>query len=124
MLHALDLETVDRLAWPLALLERVDLVEDQQLRHLAGADLVQHALDFGDLLRVVRRDRVFVLEPFARRTDRRCSRGMSALMTSLTNRFSSASRNLAMRSSSRRILLANWAVSRSPTSSARASSRE
>src|SRR6187551_1835617 len=77
-----------------------------------------------DLLREVRRGRVLAPDCLERRSEGRCSRGMSALTTSLTNRLSSASRNLAMRSSSRRILLANWAVSRSPTSSARASSRE
>jgi hypothetical protein len=53
----------------------------------------------------------------------RWSRGISALTTSLTRRFSSASRNFAMRSSSRRIDLASWAVSRSPTSVASASMR-
>jgi hypothetical protein len=53
----------------------------------------------------------------------RWSRGISAFTTSLTRRFSSASRNLAMRSSSRRIDLASWAVSRSPTSVASASMR-
>jgi len=53
----------------------------------------------------------------------RCSRGISALTTALTSRPSSASRNFAMRSSSRRIDFANWAVSRSPTSVARVSMR-
>ena len=53
----------------------------------------------------------------------RSERGISALTSSLTKRVSSASRNLAIRSSSRRMLLASWAVSRSPTSVANASRR-
>ena len=32
----------------------IELVEHQQLRHVVGADLVQHALHFGHLLGVVR----------------------------------------------------------------------
>jgi hypothetical protein len=63
----------------------------------------------------------------ARERDRvvlaRCSRGISAFTSSLTRRVCSLSRNLAMRSSSRRMVLASFAVSRSPTSLANASIR-
>ena len=54
----------------------------------------------------------------------RWSRGISARTSSLTKRVSSASRNLAMRSSSRRTALASCAVSRSPTASASVRIRE
>ena len=53
----------------------------------------------------------------------RWSRGMSARTTSLTSRPISARRNLAIRSSSRRMLLASCAVSRSPTAVASVSMR-
>ena len=54
----------------------------------------------------------------------RSSRGISARTISLTSRVNSALRNFAIRSSSRRMLLASWAVSRSPTSPANVSMRE
>jgi hypothetical protein len=53
----------------------------------------------------------------------RSSRGISARTTSLTSRSSSESRNFAIRSSSRRMLLASCAVSRSPTAVANVSIR-
>jgi hypothetical protein len=53
----------------------------------------------------------------------RWSRGMSARTTSLTSRPISVRRNLAIRSSSRRMLFASCAVSRSPTSVASVSMR-
>lgn len=54
----------------------------------------------------------------------RSARGTSARTTSLTRRPSSASRNFAIRSSSRLIALASCAVSRSPTASAKVWMRE
>lgn len=54
----------------------------------------------------------------------RSERGISARTTSLTSRPSSASRNFAMRSSSRLIALASRAVSLSPTASANVWMRE
>src|SRR5205807_10616067 len=48
----------------------------------------------------------------------RWSRGTCLRTTSLTSRTSSASRYFAIRSSSRRLALASWAVARSPASSA------
>jgi hypothetical protein len=68
----------------------------------------------GDVVREVRRDRP---------ESARWSRGISALTSSFTSRFSSASRNLAIRSSSRRIDFASCAVSLSPTSVANVSTR-
>ena len=53
----------------------------------------------------------------------RCARGTSARTTAFTSRSSSASKNLTIRSSSRRIVRASFAVSRSPTSMANVSSR-
>lgn len=53
----------------------------------------------------------------------RWSLGTSALTSALTSRGSSPVRYLAIRSSSPRMLLASRAVSRSPTSSAKASMR-
>ncbi len=55
--------------------------------------------------------------------EERWSRGISARTTSLTSRVSSASRNFAIRSSSRRIARASCAVSLSPTSLASVSNR-
>lgn len=84
--------------------------------------------------RLVDRDRPEDLElllELERRVERRrrvvlarWARGTSARTTSLTRRPSSASRNLAIRSSSRLIALASWAVSRSPTASAKIWIRE
>ncbi len=57
-LRALDLDPIGQPVRALRGLERIELVEDQQLRHLTGADLVQHALHLFDLLGVVRVGRV------------------------------------------------------------------
>jgi hypothetical protein len=54
----------------------------------------------------------------------RCPRGTSARTTSFTRRASSASRNFAIRSSSRLIPFASCAVSLSPTASANVWMRE
>jgi hypothetical protein len=54
----------------------------------------------------------------------RCPRGTSARTSSLTSRPSSASRNFAIRSSSRLIAFTSWVVSRSPTASANVWMRE
>ena len=84
-----------------------------------------------ELDRPLARERVRVLERerlVERRrrpvVDARRGRGISARTTSLTSRASSASRNFAMRSSSRLIAFASCAVSRSPTSSASVWMRE
>jgi hypothetical protein len=53
----------------------------------------------------------------------RWSRGTSSLTSALTSRGSSADKNFAIRSSSRRVRLASCAVSRSPTSLAKVSMR-
>jgi hypothetical protein len=73
-----------------------------------------------DALAEVRRERDVRRE---RPESARWSRGISALTSAFTSRVNSASRNFAMRSSSRRIDLASCAVSRSPTSLARVSIR-
>jgi len=75
-------------------------------------------------LLVRERDRLVErLERDRRELVARWSRGMSARTTSLTSRPISARRNLAIRSSSRRMLFASCAVSRSPTAVASASMR-
>jgi len=65
-----------------------------------------------------------VLRVRRRRVVARCARGTSARTTSFTRRANSASRNLAIRSSSRLIDFASCTVSRSPTASANVSIRE
>lgn len=86
-----------------------------------------------ELDRLVERDRPDVPEALLERLrllDRRrvvvarSERGISVRTTSLTSRPSSASRNFAMRSSSRLIALASCAVSLSPTASANVWMRE
>jgi hypothetical protein len=57
-LLALDLEPVHQLAWLAFRFDRIDLVEDEQLRHVGRADLLQHPLHFLDLLGMVRVGRV------------------------------------------------------------------
>jgi hypothetical protein len=83
------------------------------LREDVLRDRLLDPLELDRLRLVLRRERVFV----------RSSRGISARTTSLTRRPSSESRNFAIRSSSRRMLRASWAVSRSPTSVASVSIR-
>lgn len=78
-------------------------------------------------LRLVERDAVLVRRRVLRRLRvvvARCDLGTSALTTSFTSRASSASRNLAIRSSSRLIDFASCAVSLSPTASAKVWIRE
>jgi hypothetical protein len=84
-----------------------------------------------DAAEVVRRERDDALDELRRDPDLRPERpedarwslGISALTTAFTSRGSSASRNFAIRSSSRRIDLASCAVSLSPTSLAKVSIR-
>ena len=52
--QAIDLYMVKQLRRARAVLQRVDLVEYQKLRHGIGADLRQHTLDFLHLFRMVR----------------------------------------------------------------------
>ena len=102
-------------------LERVEPErEEPELR-----DVVRERLPEA-LARLLVRERDRLVERLGR--DRRelvarWSRGMSARTTSLTSRPISARRNLAIRSSSRRMLLASCAVSRSPTAVASVSMR-
>jgi hypothetical protein len=118
-----------------------DLVPDRDEERVRDRDEDDERLDREDDEREPDRPRVDLLDPdrerplllarelfrdeerLARRGERRWSEGISDLTTSLTRRCSSAFRNFAIRSSSRRMLLASWAVSRSPTASASDSSR-
>jgi hypothetical protein len=96
-----------------------ELRDDAELRELV---LRERALERLVPPLVPERDRVVVRRE-RRRVLARWSRGISARTISLTRRPSSDWRNLAIRSSSRRMLRASCAVSRSPTSVAKTSSR-
>jgi hypothetical protein len=100
---------------PPLLRDELPLLRDELplLREDVLRDRLLDPLELDRLRLVLRRERVFV----------RSSRGISARTTSLTRRPSSESRNFAIRSSSRRMLRASWAVSRSPTSVASVSIR-
>jgi hypothetical protein len=92
--------------------DELPLLRDELLLRLRDRVLEPLELDRLRLV-VLRRERDLV----------RSSRGISARTTSLTRRPSSESRNFAMRSSSRLMLRASCAVSRSPTSVASVSMR-
>jgi hypothetical protein len=97
--------------------EPVLRVRDPLLRELALVDRLPD--------RVVRGREVLDRARVRRRVVvARCARGTAARTTSLTKRPSSASRNFAMRSSSRLIAFESCAVSRSPTVSANVWMRE
>jgi hypothetical protein len=99
-----------------------ELRDDAELREPVLRD---PELRDDDELREVDRERLLeLLERLVlRRLVARWSRGISARTISLTRRSSSDERNLAMRSSSRRMLRASCAVSRSPTAVANTSMR-
>lgn len=100
-------------------LERDELRERPLEELLRDRLLVERPLELERLL-----DRELLEERRRRLVVALSALGISVRATSLTSRPSSASRNLAMRSSSRLIDLASWAVSRSPTASARVWMRE
>lgn len=102
---------------------REDALRELVLREEeARAPVLREEVERDRLADDVERER---LEDVDRRRDRegRWSRGISVRTMSLTSRPSSDVRNFAIRSSSRRMLRASWAVSRSPTSVAKISIR-
>lgn len=126
-----------RLAPPLRELERDEADRDEADRDddVERDDPDREALERPDVERgrfaderlveslVRARDRLVERVDRERRVVARWSRGISARTTSLTSRSISARRNFAIRSSSRRMLRASWAVSRSPTAVASVSMR-
>jgi hypothetical protein len=119
-----DREPVDRDP----LLERVPLLDREPLVEREPLD--RELLDREDERLVVRPEELELRELLVRLVVRlrlvvaRWLAGISARASSLTSRVSSAPRNFAIRSSSRRIDLASWAVSLSPTVSASVRMRE
>ena len=95
-------------------------LREPELRELA----LLRELELRDAVPLLVRERDVLPDRLEREREvARWSRGMSDRTISLTRRPSSEVRNFAIRSSSRRMLRASWAVSRSPTSAANTSIR-